>query len=359
MIDTITEKRKLVHEKLFPACADIDTCIKDYKKLEVMTLDDMNKLKTKSRCGDNLMKHYFKHYTLDISTHKQPFTFFEICNAYLYSENPTEKIVPKMMTEAGFKKLEYNYKRQFDEYTEKKDKGSKCQELTPERALQYCVEYWGHSCVGLFSPYIAKKIYLLSNSKSILDPFCGWGGRLIGSMAIPEINYIGFDTNIDLKKPYADMITKMNWKSRVKILFKDSSTVDFSKYEYDTVFTSPPYRIEYYKHEDRKDDEDVWYNEIILKTFNNAWNNLKIGGKMIINVNKPLYKKLIKTFGESEEQININNSWAKRNKAQKEKDPSKEYAYVWTKKEKNNKTELIFIEEEEIDYENFECFTEA
>ena len=72
-----------------------------------------------------------------------------------------------------------------------------------------------------------------------------------------------------------------------------------------------------------------------------------------------LYKKLIKTFGESEEQININNSWAKRNKAQKEKDPSKEYAYVWTKKEKNNDAEVILIESEEIDYENFECFTEA
>ena len=62
MINTITEKKMLVHEKLFPNCADIDMCIKDYKKLELMTLDDMNKLKTKSRCGDNLMKHYFKHY---------------------------------------------------------------------------------------------------------------------------------------------------------------------------------------------------------------------------------------------------------------------------------------------------------
>ena len=76
MINTITEKKMLVHEKLFPNCADIDMCIKDYKKLELMTLDDMNKLKTKSRCGDNLMKHYFKHYTLDIH-------FFKI-DSYMY-----------------------------------------------------------------------------------------------------------------------------------------------------------------------------------------------------------------------------------------------------------------------------------
>ena len=94
---------------------------------------------------------------------------------------------------------------------------------------------------------------------------------------------------------------------------------------------------------------------MILKTLSNVWYNLKLDGKMIINVNKTLYNKLVKTFGLSEEQIDINNSWAKRNKSQKEKNPSKEYAYVWTKK----KSEVILIEEEEIDYDNFECFTEA
>jgi len=362
MISTVQEKQKVVFEKLYPDAGRLDTCIKDFESLAKMTLEEMEKI-PKSLRGNLLNKHFFFHYALDIKTYKQSFTYFELINKFLYTtySNDDEKmnaIVPSVLsTRVSYDKLLHHYERQFNEYNEKVAKGSRCEELTPEKAVLHFVRFWGKSCVALFKPYIAKMIYLKNDSKSIIDPFAGWGGRMMGAMAIEGVRYTGFDTNIDLKKPYAEMITRMKWKDRVKILFKDSSTVDFSKYEYDTIFTSPPYRLEFYAHEDRKENKNVWYEQVILKTFTNAWNNLPVGGKMIINVNKELYNKLVKTFGEAFEQIDIQNSHARRNAFQKAKNPSVEYAYVWVKNPAQ--IEIVFDDEEveeEIDLENFECF---
>ena len=59
-----------------------------------------------------------------------------------------------------------------------------------------------------------------------------------------DIDYIGIDSNTDLKEGYNRIIKllKPYTKSKVKLFFKKAENVDFSKLgKYDYVFTSPPY----------------------------------------------------------------------------------------------------------------------
>ena len=49
---------------------------------------------------------------------------------------------------------------------------------------------------------ISKYLYEIYKPTTILDFSMGWGGRLVAAMTIPNIKYIGFDTNTDLINPY-------------------------------------------------------------------------------------------------------------------------------------------------------------
>jgi hypothetical protein len=54
------------------------------------------------------------------------------------------------------------------------------------------------------------------------------------------IPYLGIDANKNMEKSYNDMIQLVKPENDVKMIFKPSETVDFSKFSYDLVFTSPP-----------------------------------------------------------------------------------------------------------------------
>ena len=69
--------------------------------------------------------------------------------------------------------------------------------------------------------------------------------RSLGAMAL-GIPYIGIDTNVDLRPVYERMIRELSGPNAnvhvdVAMRFQDASTVDFSKFRYDMVFTSPTY----------------------------------------------------------------------------------------------------------------------
>ena len=90
-------------------------------------------------------------------------------------------------------------------------------------------------------------VYSMFQPKSILDFTCGWGGRLIGAVALNIPKYTGIDLNEDLRNPYKKMIKffKMN-RIEIKMIF--ALEVDYSRLEYDLVLTSPPYyNTEIYK----------------------------------------------------------------------------------------------------------------
>jgi 16S rRNA G966 N2-methylase RsmD len=160
-------------------------------------------------------------------------------------------------------------------------------------------------------------------TRTIMDPFCGFGGRLVGAM-MKNINYIGFDLNKDLEQGYLSLIKDFREKttSKIDLLFQDSNTIDYSKYKYDMVFTSPPYEnIEIYKHMERKSIEE--WNKFYKEIFQKLWNSLEPNGTYIININEKIYTKILEPlFGPSVESILLKKS---------SKNNYKEYIYIWKK----------------------------
>lgn len=191
---------------------------------------------------------------------------------------------------------------------------------------------WIHNPTG-FKPIIAKHLYELYQPHTILDISMGWGGRLIAAMSIPEIRYIGFDTNVELIDSYQSIVNDLDVADRVTLIFDDSSLADLSKYKYDMIFTSPPYfekrkPIEVYPNMPFYQSYDEWTQRFFNPVMTNAWNNLEEGGHLCINTNHKNYELLHNLFGDPCNKINIRNH--KRN-ASSTTNVKAEYIYIWKK----------------------------
>jgi hypothetical protein len=119
----------------------------------------------------------------------------------------------------------------------------------------------------------------------VLDPSSGWGDRLIASIAA-DVDYTGFDPNTALVPGY---------KAIKKFFSSDATTVnapfeDAKLDEYDLVFTSPPYfDWEVYSDEATQSIKkfpkvEAWTKEFLLPYVEKAWDALKPGGFMAINI---------------------------------------------------------------------------
>lgn len=190
----------------------------------------------------------------------------------------------------------------------------------------YIQLYYGS--VSQFPSATAKWIYCKFKPKTVLDFSAGWGGRMLGAMVLPDVKYIGFDTNTELKTPYNKVINDLGIKDRAKIIFRDSSKVDFSKYDYDLIFTSPPYfKIEVYKgmpqYDSNEDFIESFYKPVIL----NSYKHLKKGGHMVLNIPINIYDIVKKFFRGSDKKIPLGIT--------KRDDPNNpeynEFMYVWKK----------------------------
>jgi ribosomal protein L34/ubiquinone/menaquinone biosynthesis C-methylase UbiE len=91
-----------------------------------------------------------------------------------------------------------------------------------------------------FPPNIAIDLYAIFKAQKILDPFSGWGDRCIAAMA-KDLDYIGVDSNSNLKWPYKEMVKFYPHQSKIRFINKPVEKVDLSKLNYDFVLTSPPF----------------------------------------------------------------------------------------------------------------------
>jgi DNA modification methylase len=133
------------------------------------------------------------------------------------------------------------------------------------------------------------------------------------------------------------MVKDLNISKRVKLIFKDSSKADLSKFNYDMVFTSPPYYknnkvLEQYEDMPEYKDNEDWYDKFFYPVFSNAYKNMKVGGHFCINTNIEGYEMLKRFLGKCNKKININNTVAHRFRIEgKFKNYSKEFIYIWIK----------------------------
>jgi DNA modification methylase len=114
-------------------------------------------------------------------------------------------------------------------------------------------------------------------------------------------------------------------QTEFNLIFDDALNVDYSVFEYDTVFTSPPYYfIEKYnnnvKYATKKDMNELFYKPLFLITYK----HLKPGGHYIINICKEVYDTvLIHLFGQPNEVFPLKKSKRQNNYT--------EMVYVWIK----------------------------
>jgi len=187
--------------------------------------------------------------------------------------------------------------------------------------------------VGMFKPVLAMNIYDRYKPKSVLDFTMGWGGRLVGASALDVPSYIGIDMNPQLEQPYKEMVKELKSlgsKTKIKLIFKDALTVDYSKLDYDCVFTSPPYYNTEIYIGSRRMTEAEWNENFYIPLFSKTFKHLKTGGYYILNIPISVYENVcVGLFGKAHEKIPM---FAPRAMSKKLKQAEyKEYIYVWRK----------------------------
>lgn len=181
--------------------------------------------------------------------------------------------------------------------------------------------------INAFKITNAVKIYKTYPCSKILDPFCGFGGRLFGAM-IASKEYRGFDKNKHLQEKYEHIHEDFSDRCVAPFFIDivDCLDVDYDKlsldYPYDMVFTSPPYKnIEIYRCSSKKSDDE--WSEFYTSLFTKVWKGLVENGYFIININEEVYlESLVPLFGECREKILLTKT---------KKNSYDEYIYVWIK----------------------------
>jgi len=182
--------------------------------------------------------------------------------------------------------------------------------------------------IVFFKSSTAKYIYKKFQSKKVLDFTMGWGGRMLGAMA-SDVDYIGIDTNTNLKEGYEKILEDIPHKSNIQLIWKSCLDVDYSKLDYDLILTSPPYvNMELYENMKPFENDDIFYNELLIPTMDKAYKYMKDGGKMCINISPKMYKDLTEKYGyrlcDSKEDL-------RQQLGQNHAIKSQDYIYIWNK----------------------------
>jgi hypothetical protein len=86
------------------------------------------------------------------------------------------------------------------------------------------------------------------------------------------------------------MIQTLDPGAKVQLFFQPSETVDFSKFSYDLVMTSPPYfMIEEYEKMPAYKSKQGFLDKFFIPVIQNAWKYLATGGHMALNMPHEMY----------------------------------------------------------------------
>jgi hypothetical protein len=296
---SVTKKRQIA-KHLRPITEE--EALEDYDRLENVDLKDV---KPTSRVGNKFVDYFTYPERLD-TVGKTGLSYFDL----LYNK-------------AHFANKPYIAK--FIKYVKNTSKHP----LTAEKIWKQVFDVY-FSAVNIYKPVNAMELYDRYKPTSILDFTMGWGGRLVGACALDVPHYIGIDMNKTLEKPYTDMVRVLKplTTTKIDLYFKDALKVDYSKLNYDFVFTSPPYyNIEIYDGT-KKMSKDDWDSSFYEPVFTKTYAGLKVGGHYCLNVPIEVYERVcIKLFGKANELIPLKKNSRKKGGGEN----YKEFIYVWKK----------------------------
>jgi hypothetical protein len=184
-----------------------------------------------------------------------------------------------------------------------------------------------YGSLSQFKPVVAKFLYTKFKATKVLDFTAGWGGRMLGAMSM-DIDYIGIDTNTDLKDDYEKIEKFYPSKSKIKMFWKPAETIDYSKLDYDFVFTSPPYlNLEKYANMPSYED-DTFFKNFLYPTIEKSYKHLKPNSWFCLNIPINIYDTLIKDKILKKEKLRIPlNKYYRNGSGNK----YVEYIYCWYK----------------------------
>lgn len=156
-----------------------------------------------------------------------------------------------------------------------------------------------------FRPSAAKAVYDLYGGGRVLDLSAGWGDRLSAALACDKVtHYTGIDPNFRLHGGYAAQVEAYNrnldgdlfdWFSTFtpktcNLICSPAEDLTQLDGPFDIAFTSPPYfdKERYTKDQTqswiRYKRLDAWLQDFLFKTLALAWDNLKVGGHLCVNI---------------------------------------------------------------------------
>jgi len=218
-----------------------------------------------SRVGLKALDFFFLHHRIKAKT-KRGISFYDAMKDAKEQQHLLELVV-------------HYKKKQLSEYTR-----------VDLLKAQYSVFQLYYGTINQFRPTVARWVYqTLQPKTAILDYSAGWGGRALGAASL-GIPYIGIDANTKLESAYKQMFNAYDKHADIKLIFKPSEQVDFSKFKYDLIFTSPPYfMIEKYEkmppYKTKQDFLDKFFIPVTLTT----WEHLMPGGNMALNIPEDMY----------------------------------------------------------------------
>lgn len=202
------------------------------------------------------------------------------------------------------------------------------------RKLRYIYNLY-FSAITIFRPVMAMELYCRVNARRVLDFTMGWGGRLVGACALNLDAYYGIDLNTHLREPYNKMVETLKkapeMKTNIHLYFQDALTVDYSKMDYDTVFTSPPYYdMEIYRGKKQYNHtEEDWNTRFYIPIIRTTFSHLKQNGQYCLNVPEKIYTTVcIGILGKCTRKILLKKGERKQGESYKE------YIYIWKKDSK-------------------------
>ena len=160
--------------------------------------------------------------------------------------------------------------------------------------------YNGVAYVNEFPPFVARQIYkkyCKKDKMKVLDPCCGWGGRMIGCASSPNTRYVGCEP---CTKTYEGLLKLGEWLKSLqptfdfeiyKMPYEDFNTDE----KFDMALTSPPYYdTEHYSEEDtnslnRYSTFDKWVGGFYRPLIVNTLDRLVDDGIFVLNIGDRKY----------------------------------------------------------------------
>lgn len=119
-----------------------------------------------------------------------------------------------------------------------------------KRGIYFCC---GLTKSTMFRPHLAKIIVSEFEGDKVLDPCCGWGGRLLGTVASGK-HYTGFEPNVETYNNLMRMVKYLNIEKAVTLYNDGAENMEEHLTEkFDIALTSPPYfNLEIYSDSDKQ-----------------------------------------------------------------------------------------------------------